>query len=62
MQLVCASDPQFPPLWNSLLSEGKYLDALYGVTNLAFYREYSGCQHAEDASFLVTDGLVRFCG
>lgn len=62
MHLVHASDPSFLPLWNRLLSEGKHLDALYGDANGAFYREYSGCQDADDVSFLVTEREMPICG
>lgn len=61
-RLVRGGEPGFLPLWNGLMSEGGHLDALYGVANLAYYHEYSGCLVADDVSFLVTAGSVPLCG
>ena len=62
IHVVRIGDPAFPNSWKCLLSMGDHFDALYGTTNLAFYREYSGIIDSEDLSFVVAQDEQFICG
>jgi hypothetical protein len=62
MRLVRIGDNDFVSLWNDLLSDGDQLDALYGPSNLTFYREYYSSPETDDISLMVIDGTKPLCG
>lgn len=62
IHLVRESDRAFVDLWKHLMVSGNHFDALYGASNLSFYREQCGASDSEDLSFLAVDGVVPICG